>query len=101
MDDGAFRVFQNDMLAQPTRGDIMPGCGGLRKVRVPDPWRGKGKRGGARVIYLLIPEAERVDLLLIYGKDDQHDLTPVQKMTLRRLANQLRKEAIRAAKDRS
>jgi len=31
--------------------------------------RGKGKRGGARVIYLNIPEAERIDLITVYGKD--------------------------------
>jgi hypothetical protein len=93
MDDAALRAFQNELLVQPNRGDVMPGCGGLRKVRTADPSRGKGKRGGARVIYLLIPEADRIDLLLIYGKDEQDDLTPAQRKTLSRLADRMRKEA--------
>jgi hypothetical protein len=94
MDDAAFRAFQNDLVAAPLRGDVMPGCGGLRKVRIGDPSRGKGKRGGARVIYLLIPEADRIDLLLVYGKDEQEDLTPVQRKTLKSLADRMRKEAV-------
>jgi len=94
MDDAAFRAFQNELVAQPFRGDVMPGCGGLRKVRIGDPSRGKGKRGGARVIYLLIPEADRIDLLLVYGKDEQDDLTPAQKKTLKGLADRMRREAV-------
>ncbi len=34
-----------------TEGDLIPDTGGLRKVRFADPRRGKGKRGGLRVIY--------------------------------------------------
>ena len=47
--DEAFRRFQNELAVNPRKGSVMPGCGGLRKVRVEDESRGKGKRGGARV----------------------------------------------------
>jgi hypothetical protein len=81
-------------MAQPEKGDVMPGCAGLRKVRVAAPRRGRGKRGGARVIYLNIPEAERIDMIAIYGKDERDDLTEQQKRALRALAEQARREAI-------
>ena len=42
----AFPEFQRDQLNDPDTGVVMAGCGGLRKMRVPDPKRGKGKRGG-------------------------------------------------------
>jgi len=94
LDDETYRALQNELMAQPEKGDVMPGCGGLRKVRVADPRRRRGKRGGARVIYLNIPEAERIDMIAIYGKDERDDLSKEQKRALRALAEQARREAI-------
>ena len=74
----------------------MPGCGGLRKIRIADPKRGKGKRGGARVIYLYVPEAKWFFMLDIYGKDEQDDLSPAQKKTLAQLINELKHQALAA-----
>jgi hypothetical protein len=42
--------LQRVLMYDPDSGAVMPGCGGLRKLRTTDPRRGKGKRGGARVI---------------------------------------------------
>ena len=50
-------ALQRELMNDPESGAVMPGCGGLRKIRIADPGRGKGKRGGARVIYLHVPEA--------------------------------------------
>jgi hypothetical protein len=55
--------------------------------------RGKGKRSGARIIYLHTPEVNRIDLLLIYGKDESDDLTAEQRRTLAGLAERARREA--------
>ena len=93
LDDDAYLELQNELLVAPDKGDVMPGCGGLRKLRFAAPKRGKGKRGGVRVIYLHIPEAERIDLLAIYGKDEKDDLTQGEKKILRVLAEQARTEA--------
>jgi len=76
----------------------MPGCGGLRKIRVGDEGRRKGKRSGSRVIYLDIPEAERIDMIAIYGKDEKDDLSSGEKKVLKELAGRLRREAINAYK---
>ena len=51
LDDEAFRALQQLLMTRPEAGDLMPGTGGLRKLRFPDARRGKGKRGGPRVIY--------------------------------------------------
>lgn len=57
---------------EPTRGVVIPGAGGLRKLR----WgaSGKGKRGGARVIYYFHDEAMPLFLVTIYAKNDQADI---------------------------
>lgn len=94
LDDETYRSLQQELLAAPEKGDVIPGCGGVRKVRVSQPSRGKGKRGGARVIYLPIHEAERVYMLGVYGKDEQEDLTSDQKRVLRTIAENVREEVI-------
>ena len=94
MDDDSYRAMQNEIAEQPEKGRVMPGCGGLRKLRVADPSRGKGRRGGLRVIYLHIPEACRVDFFDVYGKDEKDDLTPKEKKALADFAKRVRREAI-------
>lgn len=49
--DDAYRELQQVLLKNPMAGDVMPGTGGFRKMRWADSRRGKGKRGGLRVIY--------------------------------------------------
>lgn len=100
LSDDEYRALQTELMDNPQKGAVMPGCGGLRKVRVGSSVRGKGKRGGARVIYLDIPEAERVDMIAIYGKNEQDDLTAAQKRDLKQLADVVRKEAVAAFKRR-
>lgn len=74
---------------------VIPESGGLRKLRWSDSSRGRGKRGGCRVIYLFHPEFHRIDLLAIYGKDEQEDLSPEQKRALR-IATEVLKKEVRA-----
>lgn len=100
LDDDAYLALQLELLASPDKGDVIRGCGGLRKLRFAAPKRGKGKRGGVRVIYLHIPEAERIDLLAIYGKDEKDDLTNDERRVLRALAMEAREEAIRRGRRR-
>lgn len=52
--DEDYRTFQRELLADPERGDLLVGCHGLRKVRMA--LGNRGKSGGARVIYLILPE---------------------------------------------
>lgn len=72
--------------ANPQAGEVIPGGGGLRKVRVP--LAGRGKRGGARVISYFV-DARGVYLLLAYAKNEQGNLTPAQARTLARMIETL------------
>ena len=96
--DDAYAALQKELMENPQKGNAMPGCGGLRKVRIADPKRGKGKRGGARVIYLYVPEAKWFFLLDIYGKDEKDDLTANEKKALREVVTELKQQARDAAR---
>jgi hypothetical protein len=61
----------------PETGDEIPGTGGVRKMRFAA--RGKGKSGGVRVIYYFYDEQNPVYAILLYGKNEQINLTPDQK----------------------
>ena len=93
LSDEEYRGLQERLMSNPAAGDVMPGCGGLRKIRHGDPRRGKGRRGGLRVIYLHLPEPSWIFLLDIYGKDEQDDLSAQEKKVLARLAAQVKDEA--------
>ncbi|OHC80986.1 MAG: hypothetical protein A3G73_00205 [Rhodospirillales bacterium RIFCSPLOWO2_12_FULL_67_15] len=70
-----------DFLAySPEAGVLIRGTGGLRKLRVGA--QGRGKRGGARVIYYYHSEAMPLYLLLAYSKSERDDLTPDQRKAL-------------------
>jgi len=96
-DDEALRALQNELLEDPKCGDAIEGCGMLRKLRFGDKSRGKGKRGGVRVIYMHTPAAHRIDLITVYGKDEADDLSKDEVKLLCRLAAMLRDEAIRSS----
>ena len=84
--------IQSKILANPTAGDVMPGCGGVRKLRVADPVRGKGTRGGLRVLFLDLPHRKTTYLLYAYGKDEAEDISANGKKALREMAAKLRGE---------
>lgn len=82
--DAEFRQLLAALIRDPERGDLMPGTGGFRKLRWRDLRRGKGKRGGLRVIYYWLAADEQTWLFSIYDKDEGQDLTPQQCRSLRR-----------------
>ena len=92
--DEAYSALQQALLADPDVGSVMPGCGGLREMRRPDPRRGKGKRGGLRIIYLHVPEAQVVLFLKVYDKDEAEDLTLEQRRALAQSAKILREATL-------
>ena len=81
----AERLFDEDekselisfLAENPTAGDVIPETGGVRKVRFAAS--GKGKRGGARVIYYYLDDSIPLYALLVYAKNEKADLTPEDK----------------------
>ena len=74
--------IENDLLENPERGPVIQGTAGVRKARVADPTRGKGKSGGFRYMYYYIERDGQIFLLMIFSKNEQADLTAQQKKLL-------------------
>lgn len=87
-DDEHVRRLQNVLMANPDAGDLIRGGSGLRKLR----WsaQGRGKRGGARVIYYWHVPGDRIYLIYAYAKNQQEDLTPAQVKTLAALMKDIK-----------
>jgi hypothetical protein len=74
----------------PRSGSVVPGTGGVRKIRVAP--EGRGKRGGVRVIYYFHAPREVVFLILAYAKTARDTLTGADRERMRRLTRQLELE---------
>jgi len=85
LSDDEYAVLQNELAASPAAGNIIPGTGRLRKIRFSLPGKGKGKRGGIRIIYYWYMGRDRIYLLSIYYKGEVADLTAREKKVLKQL----------------
>lgn len=83
LSDEQYRELQLHLARRPTAGNIIPGTGGLRKVR----WgaKGRGRRGGCRVIYFWHVASNRLLMLFAFAKSERVDLTAAQKKVLRQI----------------
>ena len=81
LNDDEYRFLQDELITNPKVGAVIQATGGLRKVRVAS--KGKGKRGGARVIYYYFDNFERFYLLTIYAKNEVTDLSTSERKQLR------------------
>lgn len=79
LNDDEYKELQNYLIDNPKAGDVISHTGGLRKLRFGDSRRGKGKRGGLRIIYYYQTRALEFLLFTLYDKDEASDLTAQQK----------------------
>lgn len=86
MDDDDYACLQSALALRPNLGKVIPGGGGIRKMR----WAGggRGKRGGLRFIYYWQTADDRIWMLLVYPKSERDDLTPQQLRQLRILVKE-------------
>ncbi len=84
--DESYRQLQQALTIRPGAGSIIPGAGGLRKLRWHIP--GSGKRGSLRVVYYWDVPSDTIYMLLAYKKSKQENLTPDQLRTLSRLVKE-------------
>ncbi len=63
--------------SNPQAGDVIPGTGGVRKLRFGVG--GRGKRGGFRVVYYVLNEDMPIVAIILYGKNERSDITPEEK----------------------
>ena len=80
MDDSSYADLQGFLANNPEAGSVIPGSGGIRKIR----WTGsgRGKRGGSRILYYLWTD-ERILMLFAYLKNELENLTPDQLRQLK------------------
>jgi hypothetical protein len=83
LDDDGFRRLQCELLLDPISGDVIPDTGGLRKLRFGDERRGKGKRGGLRVIYYYWVTRHEFWFFALYDKDEAADLSARERAVLK------------------
>ncbi len=84
--DEEYAALQGLLRIQPDLGSLIPGGGGIRKLR----WatRHRGKRGGASIIYYWVVSHDLIYMLTAYAKNEQTDLSPSQLQFLRRLVEE-------------
>ena len=87
--DDDLRKLEKVLLENPKTGDAIPGTGGLRKIRVA---LNKGKRSGARVIYVDVEIKETIYFINVYSKKEKSDLTENEKKALKAVVNILKGE---------
>jgi len=83
LDDAAFGKLQEALMRNPEAGDVIEGTGGLRKLRFADSRRGKGKRGGLRIVYYWWVSGAQFWLYTLYDKDEMDDLTTRERKALK------------------
>ena len=88
MSDSEYAALQGTLIVNPDAGDLIPGTGGLRKIRWQESQRGKGKRGGVRVIYYWYDAESVIYMLLAYSKSERDDLSASEKRILKRLVSE-------------
>lgn len=84
LSEDEYAALQQHLIARPEAGDVIPGSGGVRKLR----WRGagRGKRGGLRVIYFLKLAHGEIWLLSLYAKNEAENISAT---TLRRIKERI------------
>jgi len=85
LSESEYASLQGALIVNPESGDLIPGTGGLRKIRWQESQRGKGKRGGVRIIYYWYRPESLIYMLLAYSKGEQDDLSASEKRILKRL----------------
>ena len=83
--DEELRQIELQLMANPQAGVIMPGTGGVRKLRVA--LTGRGKRGSARFIYFHLAPRARLYFLTLYLKNQQPTLSEAGKRRVRDIAD--------------
>lgn len=90
LNDDDLRALELFIMINPEGDPVIPGTGGLRKMRfAPESWR-SGRRGAARVCYVVFKEFGLVALVYAYAKSKKDNLTAKEKRVIRELISEIR-----------
>ena len=79
------------LVREPLAGDVIPGLGGVRKLRFAP--KSRGRSGAFRVIYYVLTDDLPILALLLYGKNEQADLSPAQRKIVAALAAEMKRRS--------
>lgn len=80
------------IMAAPRAPAVIPGTGGLRKMRFAPPGRNVGKRGGLRVCYAFFEDLSVVVFVTVYAKNQKDDLSKGERNAIKKLLSEIRRE---------
>lgn len=89
--DSDLGLLQVRLMEKPDAGRVIEGTGGARKVRFERKRIGKGKSGGARVIYVHFKDRNAIAMLVAYGKDVKDNLSEADKKAIKSLIAEIKK----------
>jgi len=86
--DKELKALQEELTIIPTKGDIIQGTGGLRKIRVA--FDNRGKSGSARVCYVDFAAFEKIYLITAYTKNEKENLSKEERKSIKLLVEVLK-----------
>jgi hypothetical protein len=87
--DDDLKSLQEELILNPTKGDLMKGTGGLRKLRIA--FEGKGKSGSGRVCYVDFAVYDKIFLITAYPKNEKENLSKNERNAIAKMIEQLEK----------
>lgn len=84
-----YEEIERLLLEDPELGKLIEGTGGLRKIRLKSST--KGKSGGFRICYFDFPAGERLYFIIIYGKNEQENVSKEDKAIFKKLIEQIKR----------
>ncbi|MBQ7990587.1 MAG: type II toxin-antitoxin system RelE/ParE family toxin [Oscillospiraceae bacterium] len=85
--DDDLKALQEELILDPTKGDLMRGTGGLRKMRIA--FEGRGKSGSGRVCYVDFAVYEKIYLITAYPKNEKENLNKDERNAIAKMIEQL------------
>lgn len=85
--DDDLKSLQEELILNPTKGDLMQGTGGLRKIRIP--FENRGKSGSGRACYVDFIVYEKIYLITAYPKNEKENLSKAERNAIAAMIRQL------------
>lgn len=89
LNDDDLKSLQEELILSPTKGDLMKGTGGLRKLRIA--FEGRGKSGSGRVCYVDFAVYDKIYLITAYPKNEKENLSKKERNAIAKMIEQLEK----------
>jgi len=89
LNDDDLKSLQEELILNPTKGDLMKETGGLRKLRIA--FEGRGKSGSGRVCYVDFAVYDKIYLITAYPKNEKENLSKTERNAIAKMIEQLEK----------